>query len=215
MYVCAQSDMNIRTLDIRYENIASYEKSLIFSDFHTLGAYVTLFLRSWIHPSLLGDSILWVLKYCCCFVFFFNPVFKPLTLYFFALKKHSVIMTIFFSYCWLVTALVQYLLLVWSCNVIVCVCVCVFNRKRSRLWASATIPTLCLIIHRLWSRMSCGWWWSCLVVVSFNSFHYLMLLIFPNVCMGWFFPRNHNVYNLLPLFSLYQNISLLAAFWHL
>lgn len=44
-----------------------------------------------------------------------------------------------------------------------CLCFC---RKRSRLWASATIATLCLIIPPLWWRMNCGWWWSCSVEVS-------------------------------------------------
>lgn len=47
-------------------------------------------------------------------------------------------------------------------------CISLFSlcRKRSRLWASATIQTLCLIIPPLWWRMNCGWWWSCSVVVS-------------------------------------------------
>lgn len=59
------------------------------------------------------------------------------------------------------------------CVVLQCACFlcdsmssCLFCRKRSRLWASATIATLCLIIPPLWSRMNCGWWWSCSVEAS-------------------------------------------------
>lgn len=54
------------------------------------------------------------------------------------------------------------LLLLWPC-IPNCLSLC---RKRSRLWASATIQTLCPIIPPLWWRMNCGWWWSCSVVVS-------------------------------------------------
>ncbi len=40
------------------------------------------------------------------------------------------------------------------------------SRKRFRQWVSVTIPTLCHITPRSWWRMSCGWSWSCSVVVS-------------------------------------------------
>lgn len=48
-----------------------------------------------------------------------------------------------------------------------------FCRKRSRLWASATIATLCLIIPPSWWRMNCGWWWSCSVEVSHLALNWI------------------------------------------
>lgn len=91
----------------------------------------------------------------------------------------------------------DYHLIIWiHCKILINSILLLFlfppYRKRFKPWASATTPTLCLTTRHSWWRMSCGWSWSCSVVVSacvfqgFLFFNHCTTLDFClSVWMAW------------------------------